>query len=166
GQTDDATLQLHELATAAREAYGDVREAIVDLRTLPNPQQSFAEVMREYVDRWKEQTGIRAQLSIDADIAFTPGTELQLVRIIQESLANVRKHSHATTANVSVRRQDGHLVVTVSDDGVGFSPGAPSRSSFPRFGISTMQERAATIGGELKIESVPGRGTTVRLAVP
>ncbi|HEY6843602.1 MAG TPA: GAF domain-containing sensor histidine kinase [Thermoanaerobaculia bacterium] len=163
GQSEEASTQLRELAVAAREAYGDVREAIVDLRTLPDPQQSFADVMREYVDRWKEQTGINTHLTIDGDIAFTPGTELQLVRIIQESLANVQKHSRATTANVDVRRRDGELVVVVSDNGVGFNPAAPVRSNFPRFGLSTMHERAQTIGGQLKIDSVPGQGTTVRL---
>jgi signal transduction histidine kinase len=166
GKTEDASIQLQELAVAARDAYGDVREAIVDLRTLPNPQQSFAEVLREYAERWKEQTGIDATLNMNPDIVVTPAAELQLVRIIQESLANVRKHSRATQATVDVRREDFLLLVIVSDNGVGFTPGAPSRSDFPRFGIATMQERAATIGGELKIASAPGRGTTVRLEVP
>ena len=166
GQMEEASTQLRELAVAAREAYGDVREAIVDLRTLPNPQQSFAEVMRDYVDRWKEQTGISTHLTIDGEIAFTPGTELQLVRIIQESLANVRKHSRATTASVDVHRRDGELVIVVSDNGVGFDPSTRVKSNFPRFGLSTMRERAQTIGGELRIDSVPGQGTTVRLEVP
>src|SRR5712692_3893358 len=58
GKNEEASGQLRELAVAAREAYGDVREAIVDLRTLPGPQQSFADAMREYINRWKEQTGI------------------------------------------------------------------------------------------------------------
>ena len=166
GKSEDASVQLQELAVAARDAYGDVREAIVDLRTLPNAQQSFAEVLREYVERWKEQTGIDATLNMPADIVVTAAAELQLVRIIQESLANVRKHSRATQATVDVRREEFLLLLSISDNGVGFTPGSPSKSDFPRFGIATMQERAATIGGELKIESAPGRGTTVRLEVP
>ena len=91
---------------------------------------------------------------------------ITMMRIIQESLANVRKHSRATTASVDVRRRDFELIVTVSDNGIGFIPGSPTKSYFPRFGIPTMQERAATIGGALIIDSVPGRGTTVRLQVP
>ena len=166
GKSEDASVQLHELAVAARNAYGDVRESIVDLRTLPNPQQSFTEVMKEYVERWKEQTGISTQLTIEGDIAVDPGAELQLVRIIQESLANVRKHARATTAKVDVRRSDGLLVVTIADDGVGFNPGRTGKSDFPRFGLSTMQERAATIGGKLYIDTAPGSGTTVRLELP
>ena len=166
GKSEEASVQLRELAVSAREAYADVREAIVDLRTLPGPQQSFIEVMRDYIDHWKEQSGINAQLTIDGDITLDPGAELQLVRIIQESLANVRKHSRATAVTVDVRRQGGQLVVTISDDGVGFNPAARAKSEFPRFGISTMQERAATIGGELQIDSTPGQGTTIRLQVP
>jgi len=166
GKSEEASVQLRELAVSAREAYADVREAIVDLRTLPGPQQSFIEVMRDYIDHWKEQSGINAQLTIDGDVTLDPGAELQLVRIIQESLANVRKHSRATAVTVDVRRQGGQLVVTISDDGVGFNPAARAKSEFPRFGISTMQERAATIGGELQIDSTPGQGTTIRLQVP
>ncbi|HEX9405863.1 MAG TPA: GAF domain-containing protein, partial [Thermoanaerobaculia bacterium] len=62
GKSEEASVQLRELAVSAREAYADVREAIVDLRTLPGPQQSFIEVMRDYIDHWKEQSGINAQL--------------------------------------------------------------------------------------------------------
>ncbi|HYS54370.1 MAG TPA: GAF domain-containing sensor histidine kinase [Thermoanaerobaculia bacterium] len=166
GKNEEASGQLRELAVAAREAYGDVREAIVDLRTLPSPQQSFADAMREYINRWKEQTGISTHVTIDGDLSLNAGAELQLVRIIQESLANVRKHARATTATVDVRRRDGGLEVTIADDGIGFNPGARGRGDFPQFGLPTMQERAATIGGKLEIESRPGRGTTVRLHMP
>ena len=166
GKNEDASVQLQELAVAARNAYGDVRESIVDLRTLPNPQQSFSEVIKDYVERWKEQTGISAELTIDGNIVVDPGAELQLVRIVQESLANVRKHARATAARVDVRRRDGQLIVTIADDGVGFNPGRTGKSDFPRFGLSTMQERAATIGATLYIDTAPGSGTTVRLELP
>ena len=166
GKAEDATAQLRELAIAAREAYTDVREAIVDLRTLPEPNRSFSDVLTEYIDRWKEQTGISTHLKIDGNIAVPAGAELQLVRIVQESLTNVRKHSKATTASVSIARRDGTLVVSVTDDGVGFNPGTRSRSDFPRFGLSTMRERAESVGGTLQIDSTPGQGTIIRLEVP
>src|SRR5205807_9405778 len=132
--------QLRQLAEAAREAYSDVRESIVDLRTLPGPARSFQDVLQEYIDRWQEQTGITAQLVVDPDVTLPPGNELQLVRIIQESLTNVRKHSRATTASVDVRRFDGKLRLAVTDNGVGFAQGTLSRGVFPRFGLSTMRE--------------------------
>lgn len=166
GKTEEAIVQLRELASAAREAYGDVRESIIDLRTLPEPQRSFSEVVEEYLQRWKEQTGISTQLTIDADLVLPAAAELQLVRILQESLTNVRKHSRATAAKVEVRRRDGSLTVAVSDDGVGFSQTAIPRGEFPRFGLATMRERAESIGGTFQIEGAPGQGTRVRVTVP
>jgi signal transduction histidine kinase len=165
-KTVEGLEQLRELATAAREAYGDVREAIVDLRTLPGPARPFQDVLLEYIDRWKEQTEISTQLVVDGDMVFPAGTELQLVRIIQESLTNVRKHSKAKTARVEVRRRKGHLLLLVSDDGVGFAQETRSRSVFPRFGLSTMKERAESIGASFSIDSTPGAGTSVRVEVP
>jgi len=165
-KTEEGLVQLRELAAAAREAYGDVREAIVDLRTLPGPARAFDDVLNEYIDRWKEQTGVDARLVIDGELVMPNGMELQLVRIIQESLTNVRKHARATTATIEVRRHNGKLRITVSDDGAGFAQAGLSRSVFPRFGLSTMRERAESIGGTFAIESKPGGGTVVNVEVP
>jgi len=165
-KTEEGLVQLRELAAAAREAYGDVREAIVDLRTLPGPARAFDDVLHEYIDRWKEQTGVDARLVIDGELVMPNGMELQLVRIIQESLTNVRKHARATTATIEVRRHNGKLRITVSDDGAGFAQAGLSRSVFPRFGLSTMRERAESIGGTFAIESTPGGGTVVNVEVP
>jgi len=163
---EEGLVQLRELAAAAREAYGDVREAIVDLRTLPGPARAFDDVLREYIDRWKEQSGVDARLVIEGDLVVPNGIELQLVRIIQESLTNVRKHAKATMAMIEVRRHDGKLLITVSDDGAGFAQAGLSRRVFPRFGLSTMRERAESIGGTFSIESTPGGGTVVSVEVP
>jgi signal transduction histidine kinase len=165
-QTEEGLVQLRELATAAREAYGDVREAIVDLRTLPGPARDFEEVLREYIDRWKAQSGVDATFVIDAGLVIPAGIELQLVRIIQESLTNVRKHARATAASVEVRKRDGKLLLTVRDDGVGIAQGGRSRSVFPRFGLATMRERVESIGGTFSIDSTAGAGTTVTAEIP
>lgn len=166
-KTDEGLAQLRELANAAREAYGDVREAIVDLRTLPEPARPFEEILRDYIGRWKEQTEISTQLTVDGNLSLPNGIELQLVRIIQESLTNVRKHAKATTARIDLRRRDGKLLLVVSDDGVGLtSPSTRSRGAFPRFGLSTMRERAESVGGTFAIESTPGAGTAVRVEIP
>lgn len=166
-KTDEGLAQLRELATAAREAYGDVREAIVDLRTLPGPTRSFDEVLREYVDRWQEQTQISAQLIVDGDLVMPNGIELQLVRIIQESLANVRKHAKATTVRIELRRRESNMQLTVSDNGVGIAPQkSRGRGVFPRFGLATMRERAEAIGGTFTVEGAAGPGTVVNVEIP
>jgi signal transduction histidine kinase len=164
-KTEEGMEQLRELAAAAREAYSDVRESIVDLRTLSGPPRSLHLVLEEYVAHWKMQAGVTVDLLLDDDITVPPGMELQVVRIIQESLANVRKHAKAAKASLEVRKRGGKLSITVSDDGVGLTD-APRKTDFPRFGISTMRERAESIGGTFSIQSNPGGGTVVHAGIP
>ncbi len=166
GKTDEASIQLDELAVSARQAYGDVREAIVGLRTLPGSDRSLAEVLGEFLHQWKEQSGVSTELSIDADLRLQTSVELQLVRIIQESLTNVRKHARAANVRVDVHKQNGDLVASISDDGLGFNPEFTTRGEFPKFGLTTMRERASSIRGTLDIDSTPGAGTTIRFTMP
>ena len=166
GDTAEASVQLDELAVSARQAYGDVREAIVGLRTLPGSDRTLEDVLSEFLNQWKEQSGVSTHMAIDADLHLLTSVELQIVRIIQESLTNVRKHARATNVHLEVQKADGQFVVRISDDGLGFNPDVTTRGEFPRFGLTTMRERAASIGGSLDIESTPGRGTTIRFAMP
>jgi len=166
GKPDEAGIQLDELAVSARQAYGDVREAIVGLRTLPGSDRSLEDVLGEFLHYWTDQSGVRTELTIDADLRLQTSVELQLVRIIQESLTNVRKHARATNVRVDVHKQDGDLVASISDDGLGFNPEVTTRGEFPKFGLTTMRERAASIRGSLEIESRSGGGTTVRFTMP
>jgi signal transduction histidine kinase len=91
---------------------------------------------------------------------------VQLLRIIQEALANVRKHAAATHAEVRLSLHDQSLEATVEDNGAGFEPDALGRAVVPRFGLTTMRERAEAIGGTLSIESTPGSGTRVSVRLP
>lgn len=166
GKDEEASAQLRELAVSARQAYTEVREGIVGLRNLPGPDRPLSHVLREYVDRWREQSGVQADLVIEEDLRLRPSAELQLVRILQEALGNVRKHAYASKVRIEVQRRNGKLVASVADDGVGFDPALRTRAEFPRFGLSTMRERAESIGGELTIDSSPGKGATVRFELP
>ena len=167
GDSENAASQLRELADSARAAYVDVREGIVGLRTLPDPNRSLPDVLQEFIARWREQSGLQADLSIDEDIHLRPAHELQLVRIVQEALTNVRKHARATKATIGIHRRNGSVVTTITDDGVGFYPGGRRHDGeFPRFGLHTMHERAAGVGGALTVDSAPGRGTTITFELP
>jgi len=163
---EEATGQLRELATAARQAYSDVRESIVGLRALPGPKRSLQDVLEEYLRRWEEMSGVSTSLRIDSSVQLRPSQELQLVRVVQEALTNVRKHARASHARVDLRREDGNVVTVIADDGVGFNASARSRGDFPQFGLSTMRERAESIGGTLTVDSTPGSGTTVIFLLP
>jgi signal transduction histidine kinase len=163
---DEAMKHLDQLAAAAREIYGDVRESIIGLRSAAGPDNTTTDSLREYVATWEAQTGILCRLHLEADLRLPTGAELQVLRIVQEALANVRKHSRAGHADLSVEQEDGRIRITVQDDGVGFIPGELGRSEFPRFGLSTMRERAESVGGLFQLDSAPGGGTRVSIEVP
>lgn len=163
---EEAAVQLRELGSAARQAYGDVRESIVGLRTLPGAGRALAEVLEEYLEQWESMCQVSTWLRVDSSIQLSPSQELQVVRVVQESLTNVRKHAKAAHVRVDMRREGGTLVTVIADDGIGFSEGLRSRSELPKFGLSTMRERAESIGGTLTVDSSPGAGTTVRFTLP
>jgi signal transduction histidine kinase len=166
GRLDGAAEQLDQLAGAARDVYGDVREAILGLRASSKPSRKLVETLRDYVENWQDRTGIRADLAVPGELEVPPGIEVHLLRVVQEALGNVRKHAQAEHAAVRIERAGGEVVVTVSDDGVGFDPEAPRRGEFPRFGLTTMRERAESAGGTMRLESRPGGGTQVVVRFP
>ncbi|HEV8434025.1 MAG TPA: GAF domain-containing sensor histidine kinase [Thermoanaerobaculia bacterium] len=166
GKIEEATQQMKELAVSAREAYTDVRESIVGLRSLPDEGRSMSDALVEFVERWKEQSGVVARINVDASLRLRTAVELQLIRIVQESLTNVRKHAKASRVWIDIKRDGETLRACVKDDGQGFLRTAPARGEFPRFGLTTMYERAASIGGALMIDSAPRQGTTVNFEMP
>ena len=166
GRQDEAVKQLDELASASRDVYHDIREGILALRTAVGPEQTFDGMLRQYVERWCEQSGVEADLVVESTPSMTPLAELQLLRILQEALSNVRKHARAQTARVELAQRNGKVYAAVQDDGHGFDPEAIHREGFPRFGLAIMRERVQAIGGELYIDSAPGRGTRVSVEVP
>ena len=166
GKTEKAGNQLEQLAGAAREVYTDIREGILALRTELGPERPLAEALREFMRRWQEQSGIQGELEVHEDLRLPPTVELQLLRIIQEALSNIRKHSGAERARVELTVLHGKLWGLVQDDGAGFDPVSLQRGAFPRFGLAIMRERAESVGGTLELESEPGQGTRVRIELP
>jgi nitrate/nitrite-specific signal transduction histidine kinase len=170
GNTDRGREHLQQLSKAAREAYSDVREGILGLRTASELEQGVIGAISDFIERWQDQTGLQVDLEIDytgrAADALSAISELQLLRIVQEALSNVRKHSGASRASVELREQDDGVLVRISDNGSGFDPETFERRSIPRFGLSIMRERAAAVGGWLEIKSSYGEGTVVTGYLP
>jgi signal transduction histidine kinase len=147
-----------------KEAQADVRDNILSLRTTLGDSAGLVSALDQYLQEFSVQANIPVRLVNDlpGEPHLAPLAETQLVRIIQEALANVRKHAHAQQVEVHLARSDGHLDLTVADDGVGMQR-TPDRH---HFGLQTMQERAASVGGTLLIDSEPGSGTRVLARLP
>jgi signal transduction histidine kinase len=100
-------------------------------------------------------------------VVLAPMAEVQLMRIIQEALTNVRKHARAQRAKVDLTRRGLRLVVCIEDDGQGFDMDAVlTGQNKKNFGLTTMNERAASIGGLLDVRTQIGGGTRITVSVP
>jgi signal transduction histidine kinase len=169
GKPEQATTHISQLSEAARAAYADVREGILGLRTSLGEDRGFVETLKEYVDLWQGQSGVDVELIVSPsglDPGLTPFAEVQLLRIIQEALANVRKHAGARRATVTLSQDGAGVEAVVADDGIGFDPDGLRRSDLPRFGLTTMRERAEAVGGAFAVSATPGGGTRVVVRIP
>jgi signal transduction histidine kinase len=121
-------------------------------------------VVQRYAADFSDRFGIPAECtSAPAADALPARIQAELLRIMQEALANVRKHADATLVRVELAAVDDELRLTVSDNGRGFEADAVGRSGY---GLSSMRQRAELIGGTISVESRPQDGTRVVVAVP
>ena len=167
GNLGQAVAENSEIVATADAAYADVREAIQGLRAT-NRSADLLTIVREYAQHLARQSGIRASVSVEpgASVEFAPAVEAQLVRVVQEALTNVRKHSGARSVTVRFISAVGGTSIVIEDDGRGFSSRQASSAPGRGFGLQSMAERVADNGGTIAIESAPGSGTQVRVFVP
>jgi len=155
GQLDDA-----RMAVSAIDNH--VRQAIFNLRTLPEDTGSFAQRLDKWLTQWSDLSGVDviSQIELDEDF-FTPAEEVQLFGIIQEAFANIRKHAKARQAWMTmVTSADGHWNLTVRDDGVGL--GTPEHTA-KKYGLAMMRERAKQLHAAFHLDTHTDGGTVIRL---
>ncbi len=167
-KTEQAAVELRQMQKIVQEAYADVRQSILSLRTATELERGLAATIRESAVDFTEQNSIPVELALpeDGEISFPPEAEVQLVRIVQESLANIRKHSGAGKVWIRLERRDGEGVLAVEDDGIGFDLAQASGKKRHCFGLETMRERAESVGARFEVISVPGEGTQIRVRFP
>lgn len=161
---EEAQKHLDEFAEAARDLYGDVRQQILELRTVRPEESGLAAAISDYAQGWGQQTAITVELSVESPVDLPLDTQRQLLRIFQEVLANVRKHARATWIRVTLAHTADSLCLLVSDDGIGFDPERVAESG--RFGLKTMAERAEAIGAAFVVTSRQGKGTRIEVTLP
>jgi signal transduction histidine kinase len=159
----------------AREMVAEVQRKLIDVGTevrelsheLHPPrlkQMGLPEVLHGYCNSFSQAHGIPIACEVEASVAdLSEGTSLALYRIAQEALGNAAKHAAPTRIEVRPTRAGRDVVLTIADDGRGRDPGQVDRGGL---GLVNMRERAHQLNGTFELDSRPGRGTTVRAAVP
>ena len=160
--------EVRQLESLAEKAHRDTRESLELLRAYSG-NGSLLPQFQEYLKHLSHDSGIDFRLDIEADeLHLEAPVELELVRICQEAVTNIRKHSGAHNAHVKLRSGDSHLQVSITDDGCGFDAVAFYHDGVEAkgHGLAVMRERAESIGGKFKVISMPGQGTEVQVEVP
>ena len=140
-----------------------VRRLATELRPLMLDDLGLVATMGWLANDFARRTGIAVDLHLpDADFEADPALSTALFRVLQESLTNVARHAQASHVRVSLTENDGMVQLEVHDDGKGIAPQGRRKS----FGLLGMRERAAMLGGHVTINSAPGTGTSVLLAIP
>jgi signal transduction histidine kinase len=171
-RTQDAasqTARLEDCLQIVDQALQQVRDLSLNLRPSLLDDLGLAAALRWYSDRLAQRAGIAANFTVDLPERSVP-TEIATTcfRIAQEALTNSIRHAHARQIRVRLQHQDRELRLSVEDNGRGFDVAA-ARESATRgesVGLLGMEERALLVGGEVEIESVPGKGTTVSARLP
>jgi len=161
--------EVRNLNTAIDDAHTSLRELLSNFRSKMD-ERGLIYAVNDLLYTFKQETGINTYVHCDDSkehSGLSPAQELQVYRIIQEALANIKKHSDACNVRVLINRlpKDGCNVL-IEDDGQGIEESEVDAEPGEHIGLSVMKERANAVNGELQIESEPGEGTRVLLHVP
>ena len=166
GDTAKALKGLNEMHETVQDAYRDAREAL-DQLSIEIGVAELVETLRDYVESFSERHGIQVHLEAPAEgIQLTPLAALQLLRVTQEALTNVRKHSQATEVQVILQPTGKGLDLFIKDNGHGFDLAEFAANGKGHYGLQILGERAESLGGKRNIVSSPGKGTEVQVNLP
>ncbi len=167
-QITEVDSYLINLAAVTHDAHTDIREYLLGIRAVDGLETAFLHALEQYLIQFTRNYSIHTDLQIAPDIdplSLSPTVEVQLLRIIQEALTNVRKYAHATRIDITLARQTDQLHIVIADDGQGFDPQQITDNS-PTFGLRFMRERTQELHGRLEVASTPNQGTRITIIVP
>ena len=162
GKSGQAARILKDSSRTVGDAYLDAREAIENLRRVPAGRLDAW--LGQVAEDFKALTNLPVDVDMHINSEFPIEAQVQMIRIVQEALTNVRKHAQAS--RVWLRAwEDGHeALIEVADDGLGFS--TTDSITAARYGLRGMRERAESVGADFQVTSCPKGGTTIRLRIP
>jgi signal transduction histidine kinase len=157
GSPEELVPQIKRAATAAQQ---EARFAVLALSSASG-SAPFDSALQRYVELLTADGMLDVELDIDARMRLEPDEQIELFRIVQEGLANVRRHARARRAEVHIGRRGGRRVVTIVDDGEGFDGDARGEGH----GLRNIRARIVSIGGALALRTSPGAGTALEVTL-
>jgi signal transduction histidine kinase len=158
--------KMGDLRQLTQGALAEMRALIFELRPGALEEEGLFEALRKHAAavEGREMVKVSVVCVPNTDLPrLKPAAEEALYRIAQEALHNVGKHARASKVEVCLEAVDGEMTLRISDNGIGFDPRGVRAG---HMGLGTMGQRAAALGGEYRVESAPGKGTTITVRVP
>jgi signal transduction histidine kinase len=159
-----AEQSLDRLIGASRQALREMRLMVHELRPSELEDRGLIGALRQRLNSVEKRAGIAFSIDAPASLALPGDLEQELYSLAQEALNNSLRHSNAASVKLSLQHRAGAIHLEVRDDGVGFDPGTLQTTG--GVGVRGMEERAAALGGRLRVDSAPGAGTVVRVQIP
>ena len=160
---------LNKARSLARGSLNEARRSVWNLRPQALERLSLMEALRQEVVRFAQSSNIKAGFDVSDDTReLSLDVETALLRVCQESLANIKKHAQATEVKVDLTFDKSDVVLTVRDNGIGFKANDDDKADGEQhgFGLISMRERARNLGGTLEVQSEEGQGTVLQIVIP
>jgi PAS domain S-box-containing protein len=161
---DDAKAKMGGMLAMLDRAVASTRRIAADLRPLLLDDLGLAPAIEWLASNFTQRWGVACQLNVDEELELPEPYATAVFRIVQESLVNVAKHAQATQAIVTVERTGDTVMLSVQDNGRGFSTSAPRKPQ--SLGLMGLRERAQLLKGDFNLKSEPGQGTRVEVRIP
>jgi two-component system nitrate/nitrite sensor histidine kinase NarX len=160
----EASADLQRIHMSVEEAHTELRELLNSFRA-PIDERGLITAIESATERFGQETGITSYFQNECErLEFSPSEGLQMLRIVQEALVNIRKHANAKNVRILFKQiPDGTYMLLVEDDGEGFAESDREGQPGEHIGLTVMRERAEKLGGTISIDSEAGEGTRVEL---
>lgn len=168
GDTSDIAILLKDSSNVIDQTLQHVRDLSLELRPSLLDDLGLVPAVRWYLSRQAERAGWTVDVQVDEFLSPPQNIAIACFRVIQEAVTNVIRHSNATRVTVSLRQQEGDLLLLIHDNGRGFEvqKALAEATKGQSMGLLGMQERIRFLNGSISINSNPGHGTEVRVRVP
>ena len=166
-----ARMHVERALKASRDNLAEARRVLWALKPDILEREHLGATVERAARKWTDAFGVRAEVAVTGNACLLPAdVEIALLRTVQEALENVRKHADAGRVSVTLSFVDDEVIIDVQDDGRGFAANGSQEKRDGEFsdgyGLLSMRRRVQNLGGKLIVESAPGEGTTLMVAIP